>query len=162
MPKQGFIDRLVKARSALGWSQADLARASGISATQLSRYESGLNGPRINMIGRLAKALNVQFDWLAYGKGPIEGENTQAATPSGFISLEMELSEDEMKDVQRFAQTNNLSVEMAVRQLTLRGLTERTKAMTPQSLGAYPPEELASLKKLVAEVEKRLTNLEGH
>ena len=56
--------RLIKARSAFGWSQADLSEASGVAAAQISRYESGRNQPRPHIIAKLAKALAVSTRWL--------------------------------------------------------------------------------------------------
>lgn len=56
-------DRLaanVKAfRSKLGWSQEDLADASGLHRTYVSGVERAIRNPTIEIIQKLAKALKV-------------------------------------------------------------------------------------------------------
>ena len=163
MAKEDFIARLVKARSALGWSQADLAKASGISATQLSRYESGLNEPRINMIGKLAKSLNVQLDWLAHGRGPIDGDNGGRPMSPGLVSMPLDFSAEEMELIQGYAASKGLSVEMATRQLALSALKGRTEAikLQPESASEAEKEAVEHIKQALADLEKRLASLEG-
>lgn len=158
--KKDFIARLVKARSALGWSQADLSKASGISATQLSRYEGGLSEPRPQALGKLSAALNVQFDWLAHGRGPIDGPNNESATPPGFNGIEMEFSEEELAPIQRYAQAKGLTVEMAVRQLALSALKEITLPQ-PGSSAEVSQEDFTNLKKVMDDFAKRLASLES-
>jgi len=62
-----LANRLVQARSLRGWSQMDLASSSGVAAAQISRYESGRSKPRTEIVARLAKALEVHFEWLLSG-----------------------------------------------------------------------------------------------
>lgn len=48
---QGGVGRCVCAlRKALGWSQAELARAIGTSATALSRIETGKKRPQVGTV----------------------------------------------------------------------------------------------------------------
>lgn len=129
--KEDFISRLVKARSSLGWSQADLAKASGISATQLSRYEGGLSEPRPQALGKLAKSLNVQFDWLAHGRGPIEGDSHDRPGPPGMRLIELDFSDTEITTLKEYAQAKGVTLEMAARQLLIAGMESHRAGWTP-------------------------------
>lgn len=62
-----LASRLVQARSQRGQSQMELATSSGVAAAQISRYESGRSKPRTEVVARLAKALDVSFEWLLNG-----------------------------------------------------------------------------------------------
>lgn len=115
-------DRLTKTRAAMGWSQQELAEASGVAAAQISRYESGRSEPRPEVIGKLAKALDVQFDWLARGVGPVEGGNPERKLPAGSKALPLDLSDGEYDRIAAFAEQHGLTKEMAVRKLLLEGL----------------------------------------
>lgn len=66
---RSFAGRLLRARADRGWSQADLAAASGVAATQISRYEAG-SIPRAPVVAKLAKALGEPFEWLLTGEDP--------------------------------------------------------------------------------------------
>ena len=68
-----FADRLRFARSLRQLTQAELARASGISQGAVANYESSTRRfPKA--IFRLAAALKVSAQWLAEGVGPMEYE----------------------------------------------------------------------------------------
>jgi transcriptional regulator with XRE-family HTH domain len=62
-----FAKRLIQRRAEQGYSQEELSKISGIAAAQISRYEAGRNKPRANIIAKLAEALDISFEWLAYG-----------------------------------------------------------------------------------------------
>ena len=59
-----FRSRLREARAQRGWSQADLAEATGLQQSALSHYENGLRRPSFSNLRRLATALNVSTDHL--------------------------------------------------------------------------------------------------
>ena len=59
--------RLISRRAEMGLSQNQLAMNAKVAPAQISRYESGVNKPSIKTIGKLAEALAVPFEWLAYG-----------------------------------------------------------------------------------------------
>lgn len=74
-PQNGEVElsEVIKARrSALGWSQADLAREAGIDVRQIRRYEAGDSQPTLTAAKALADALDVSIDTLAGGI-PSEG-----------------------------------------------------------------------------------------
>lgn len=53
----------------LPWTRQALAERIGIHVVQLRRYEAGASQPTLNVIGKLATALNVSADLLLFGKG---------------------------------------------------------------------------------------------
>lgn len=67
-------DRLKLKLEELGWTSADLARATGFDPKLISKYiNKGVDNPRGETIPKLAKALGVSEQWLMYGDaGPIE------------------------------------------------------------------------------------------
>jgi transcriptional regulator with XRE-family HTH domain len=60
-----FSDVIRSRRSVLGISQADLAKATGISLRQLARYEAGEQQPVLSAATALADALGISVDQLA-------------------------------------------------------------------------------------------------
>lgn len=66
-------ERLSFARGFYGWTQSQLAEASGVDQPTISRLEQSARDPRISTLVRLAAALRVTLDWLATGKGPAFG-----------------------------------------------------------------------------------------
>lgn len=55
-------------------SQRDIAKAAGISSQRLGNYAQGTRTPDIEMLVRIARALNVSTDWLlgVSEVGPVE------------------------------------------------------------------------------------------
>jgi transcriptional regulator with XRE-family HTH domain len=58
-------DVLRSRRAALGLSQAELAKAAGVSLRQLARYEAGDQQPVLSAAVALADALGISMDQLA-------------------------------------------------------------------------------------------------
>jgi transcriptional regulator with XRE-family HTH domain len=52
-----LVAALKTARSALGWSQKDLANASGISKVTIARMEAGMMSPRLDTLSALQLAM---------------------------------------------------------------------------------------------------------
>jgi len=52
-----IISAIKAARSALGWSQPELARRSGVSVVTIARAESGAISPRISTLLALQKSI---------------------------------------------------------------------------------------------------------
>lgn len=59
-----LVQRLVTARENLQWTQADLARATGLQPAAISHFETGQRTPNVRNLLKLAKALRVSTDWL--------------------------------------------------------------------------------------------------
>jgi len=56
----GLTLKLLRKRR--GWKQEDLARRVGMSKGQVSKYETGGELPKLDSLGRLLAALEVQLD----------------------------------------------------------------------------------------------------
>lgn len=69
MTMRKISERLKAARSAKGWTQADLARQSGVSRQTIAQVETDRN-KKPEKLMELAKALEVSPGWLQFG---IEG-----------------------------------------------------------------------------------------
>lgn len=72
-----FSDRLRYARTLRNLSQAELARASGLSQGAISSYETRARKATTGII-ELAQALNVSPVWLSTGTGPMETSSDTA------------------------------------------------------------------------------------
>lgn len=97
--KDHFIKRLIARRADQGLSQEELSQRSGVAAAQISRYELGKSNPRPNVIAKLAEALNVPFDWLAYG-----GNDVEPLPLPGISTHQIELPEDLALMIQKKAE----------------------------------------------------------
>lgn len=49
--------KLIRARRALGWSQAELARRAGVRVETLNRLEHGTHSPNVATVDKLSRAL---------------------------------------------------------------------------------------------------------
>jgi transcriptional regulator with XRE-family HTH domain len=59
--------RIVRLRSAKGWTQPDLARRLEVSRERLSKWERGKNDPPLAMVIALCDVLEVSMDELVTG-----------------------------------------------------------------------------------------------
>jgi transcriptional regulator with XRE-family HTH domain len=64
-----FGRRIRRLRHALAWSQEQLAERADTHWTYISGIERGRHNPGLNMIGRLARALDVSPSKLLRGVG---------------------------------------------------------------------------------------------
>lgn len=68
---QGWSQRLNQMLTVRGWTQAELARRTGLSRESIKKYCQGsVAQPRGDALDRLAAALDVQPIWLRDGHGP--------------------------------------------------------------------------------------------
>jgi len=74
----GFAERLSKIRQGKNLSFPDLARHTGIHATQLRRYEKGESQPTLDVLRRLSVVLNVPGDLLLF-------DDEERTPPEDFI-----------------------------------------------------------------------------
>jgi transcriptional regulator with XRE-family HTH domain len=59
-----FEERLREAMGKAGINQSDLAKSAGASKASISQYLSGKNGPRRQVVAKLAEILGVDEAWL--------------------------------------------------------------------------------------------------
>ncbi len=74
---QTMSERLKWCRQRYGWTQRDLAAASGLGLATIRRVEQQQFAPRLATVQRLAETLQVREGWLAFGEPPMVG-STQA------------------------------------------------------------------------------------
>ena len=63
-------ERLKWSRNQFSWTQADLARESGVGIATIRRIEQDAFDPRMDTARRLAATLHVRAGWLAFGDEP--------------------------------------------------------------------------------------------
>lgn len=66
-PAHRFAVNLKAARTERGWSQEDLARASGLHTSAIAKMEQEVRAPRFNTIVTLAVALGIPAGQLFDG-----------------------------------------------------------------------------------------------
>lgn len=134
----GVKDRLIRARSARGWSQQTLADKSGVAAAQISRYESGRSAPRPEVIARLARAIGISFEWLLEGTedgslevlaDPLEGDRTRGH------ALRMLLPSEMVKRLEAAAQNGKRSLVAEVRERLEHSLDGRPQQVELKLIG---------------------------
>jgi transcriptional regulator with XRE-family HTH domain len=64
----GFPERLAAARKAHGLTQQMLAELVGVRVLQIYRYEAGTSQPTLEVIKKMALALNISTDELIFDK----------------------------------------------------------------------------------------------
>ena len=64
MYNKKFAIRIKQARLNNGYTQQDVANITGISRTNITKYENGKLEPTLNILGALAMLYNVSVDWL--------------------------------------------------------------------------------------------------
>ncbi|MEY4246321.1 MAG: hypothetical protein RLZZ245_3906 [Verrucomicrobiota bacterium] len=62
--QERLVRRLVESRESLRWTQADLAKATGLQPAAISHFECGQRLPSLPNAVKLADALRVSLDWL--------------------------------------------------------------------------------------------------
>jgi len=75
-----FKDRLKEAREARSWTQADLAKNTGLTPSAISQFESGERDPNLESLKKLSISLNVSLDFLA---GQEINKEVQQELPDG-------------------------------------------------------------------------------
>ena len=71
-----------EARKAKGYTQEQLASAAGIAINSLSRYENDERQPNIDILGKIADALNMNLIELLYNYNPNNSFSVTCFTPA--------------------------------------------------------------------------------
>jgi transcriptional regulator with XRE-family HTH domain len=88
-----FSVRVKTRRIALGLTQGDVAKISGLKQSDISKIETGRIQETTKMIG-LARALQCDAEWLSTGRGEASALQSPRQTTSQSISIEqMKLSQ---------------------------------------------------------------------
>lgn len=66
--KKAFGERLTQKINALGWSDRELSRRSGVPNSSVGRYKSGASAPSAQHLLALAGAIDESVEWLALGR----------------------------------------------------------------------------------------------
>lgn len=115
--------RITEIRAERGMSQIELANAAEIAPAQISRYESGKNVPRANVLGRIAKALKVPYSYLAYGAMPDFSDslkkNENGAT---VLTLDLDLDEQTLEKANEMARLKGMTLDEYLRWIVKFGL----------------------------------------
>ncbi|HWM93493.1 MAG TPA: helix-turn-helix transcriptional regulator [Thermoanaerobaculia bacterium] len=69
-PPEGLGERISRLRRRRRWTQRELAKRAGARAAQISRYERGGHEPRLDVLSRIARALDTTTDFLITGSEP--------------------------------------------------------------------------------------------
>lgn len=64
MYKENFAKRIRKARIDAGYTQTQITEITGISQSQLTKFETGRLEPNLETLGTLAQFYNVSVNWL--------------------------------------------------------------------------------------------------
>ncbi|APW16427.1 helix-turn-helix transcriptional regulator [Salmonella enterica] len=115
--------RIIEMRAERGMSQSELAAASEVAPAQISRYESGKNIPRANVLSKIAKALNVPYAYLAYGIMP-DFSNSVKVNEDGVatLSLDLDLDEDTLEKAKAMARLKGMTLDEYIRWIVKFGL----------------------------------------
>ncbi|MCQ9426686.1 helix-turn-helix transcriptional regulator [Pseudomonas sp. LJDD11] len=132
-----FGKRLAMARAKKNLTQRELGELVGITWSQVSRYEAGKSKPRLAALLNLAKALNVEVDYLA---GDSEDEDGREIT--------LMLTAEETKRLEEFAESEGLSFNDAVQKAIGEGLKMKLN-QRPDMLAQLEAEMPGAYEKLL-------------
>jgi transcriptional regulator with XRE-family HTH domain len=126
--------RLRARRVQLGRTLAEVAEQSGLSLPYVSNLERGRGNPTLEVLGSLAKALDVPLASLVGDSNPIEPLQVLLASAPPSL-LQFSRSSDFQETVQELAERQGESVE-AMRQRVLVGMVS-----SPQRSSGKPTED---------------------
>lgn len=93
-------DKVLQLMKASGLSQKELAAKALITEASLSKYLSGTRTPRIDVIVKLAKALNTSVNDLLEGEDSLE--NPYMIVSAALARCKDQLTEEEKKKLMLF------------------------------------------------------------
>lgn len=91
--KNNFGGRLRKARIKKGLRQNDLADMVGVSHSSICGYEKSINYPGFDVMAKIAKALEVDMDYLILGE-ELAHHETYSESDKEFITKYRSLPEE--------------------------------------------------------------------
>ncbi|WP_370081360.1 multiprotein-bridging factor 1 family protein [Streptacidiphilus sp. MAP12-16] len=76
-------------RQGLGWSQAQLARAAGTGQAVVSRIEAGHLNPTVDMLGRLADAMDADLGLMLLPRATARRSSSDLVHPGRSTVMEV-------------------------------------------------------------------------
>ncbi|WP_243434218.1 helix-turn-helix transcriptional regulator [Pseudomonas sp. 43(2021)] len=98
-----FATNLIRLRGEKNLTQQELGDASGVSPSQISRYEAGQARPRKTVLGKLAYALGVSVDELQ-GQPPESGTVTLILEEPGGEDMPLTIDRSAFELLQKAAE----------------------------------------------------------
>lgn len=138
-----FATKLIRLRGEKNLTQQELGDASGVSPSQISRYEAGQARPRKTVLGKLAKALDVSIDELQGHEPEPDSVPVILESPDG-DEMPISLSRKTFDQMQEVARESGKPLGEVLSETIAWGLR-----MLKES-----PEFAASLKRQVKESRK--------
>lgn len=77
--------RIREARNASGLTQEQLGKIVGCAKNTISSYESGVNDPSMDMLGRIMQALNVDANYMFQDELRERAENTASSDEMDYL-----------------------------------------------------------------------------
>lgn len=100
-----WVDWMINEREKKGWSQADLARESGLTRTAISDYEKRQRAnPQVDALKRISVALGYPADYLLKLANGMESEESDPLIEAGLYVLR-KLRADQRAGAVRILQT---------------------------------------------------------
>lgn len=125
-----MIDRLVSAMKELEIKQIDVAKKVGIAPSSLSQFISGARNPSDRTIADIARALNINEEWLRTGNGSMRIQTP--ASLSDRLAQEYNLQPYAAQVVSAFAQAVKVLPEPQLKALINTLISEmQPEAETP-------------------------------
>ena len=143
-----FGRNLANFRKEKGLTQEDLVKRSGVAISQIRRYEANKSSPTLHVVTRLARALGVSLDELAFDKttGVTAGKLMDRELLEQFEMVSA-LDEDERQAVKRILEGVIVKhqVEKMMRPKAEKSWSQRFREITDRlakGVKDYSPEEI--------------------
>lgn len=83
--------RIAALRREAGWSQSELARRLGVSASAVGMYEQGRREPAADMLVQMGKVFGVTVDYLLTGQDPAQSRELERLIRSRIAAADTRL-----------------------------------------------------------------------
>ncbi len=128
-----FGRNLANFRKEKGLTQEDLVKRSGVAISQIRRYEADKSSPTLEVVARLARALGVSLDELAFDKTTgVAGSKLMDRELLEQFEMVSALDEDERQAVKRILEGVIVKhqVEKMMKPKTERSWSQRFREIT--------------------------------
>lgn len=112
-----IADRIKKGMEIRGLKQADIVKMTGIGKSSMSTYLSGQYAPKQKNIYKIAKAMNVNEEWLLGFDVPMERTNNDVGPSVASDGSFVKISEDKKTLLTNYDKLNSLGRQEAVKRV---------------------------------------------